>query len=437
MRESRYNTWVHLDGAHYVHNGITGALLHVSDSDHQALGRFVLNKGDGDCPLPLLLKLANGRMLVADDLDEVGLLRERFAKGRADTRNLYLTVLPSLGCNFGCPYCFEVKHPSLMSDQVQSALLQYVDDKLPELESLRVCWFGGEPLLGKRALLALSDGFLERCHQAGVPYSAEIFTNGYLLDESTCRQLRDREVISADVTLDGPPEVHDRMRPLVGGEGSFWRIMENLHHAVGYLKVTVRMNVSRDNRDHTAHLLQILADQGLAGKLTVYPGQLRAYGEVASRAEWAGRCFDDREFAEVQEEFTRLAVGYGFATWSLPEPCAVHCTAERVGDLVVGSEGELYKCTETVGDPGEVIGQIRDHRSLDGRLRKWLEYDPFADAECRVCVALPVCIGGCIRRAGGPAPIQHADRCDGFRQIYRERTLRCAQAAEAASRAST
>ncbi len=426
MRESRYNVWVDLDGAHYVYNGVSGALLAVSERDHEALGRFLCDRGDGSCPLPLLIQLANKRMLIADGLDEVEMLRQRFATDRSDTKELSLTVIPSLGCNFDCPYCFEAKHSSLMSDEVQRALLQYVDDRLPGLERLDVCWFGGEPLLGKRALLALSDGLLERCHRAGVRYSANIVTNGYLLDEPTCRQLRDREVTSAQVTLDGPPEVHDRMRPLAGGQGTFWRIVENLRHAVDYLKVTVRMNVGRDNRAHAERLLQILADQGLAGKLTVYPGQLRA--EAGPGAGCAGDCLESREFARVREEFTELAVGYGFDTWSLPEPCGVPCAAGRASSLVVGSEGELYKCGEMVGDSSEVIGDIRDYQALNGKLRKWLEYDPFADAECRACIALPVCMGGCPRGAADPDPIRHANRCDGFRHVYRGRTARCAQA---------
>jgi hypothetical protein len=49
--------------------------------------------------------------------------------------------------------------------------------------SFNVTWFGGEPLVGKQPLLALSDAFIERCDRAGVSYGAGITTNGFLLDE--------------------------------------------------------------------------------------------------------------------------------------------------------------------------------------------------------------------------------------------------------------
>jgi uncharacterized protein len=143
-----------------------------------------------------------------------------------------------------------------------------------ECENFHVSWFGGEPLVGKRPLLALSDAFIERCDRAGVEYSADIITNGYLLDEETCVQLCARRVRSAQVSLDGPPEVHDRMRPLASGKGSFWGILKNIHHAVHYLGITIRVNIDTMNFGCIEELFQLLATEGFAGKLNVYPGQI-------------------------------------------------------------------------------------------------------------------------------------------------------------------
>jgi len=46
---------------------------------------------------------------------------------------------------------------------VQERVLRVVDAQLPHIRTMRVTWFGGEPLVGKEALLALSDGFIRRC----------------------------------------------------------------------------------------------------------------------------------------------------------------------------------------------------------------------------------------------------------------------------------
>jgi uncharacterized protein len=286
-----------------------------------------------------------------------------------------------------------------------------------------VTWFGGEPLVGKKPLLALSDAFIARCAAAEVRYEASISTNGYLLDEETCAQLRDRKVSNVQVGLDGPPEIHDRMRPLSNGQGTFWRIVKNLHHAVEYLPVTVRMNVDTQNIAHAEELFQLLKAEGLSGKLGVYPGQIVGVDDnaLAPSASYQPPCFANPDFARVELEFDEMAARYGFGAPTLPRPTGAPCTAVRKNELVVGSEGELYKCWDSVGNKLEVIGTIFDYENQNGRMHKWLKYDPFSDTECRSCIALPVCMGGCAHH--GMDLIQHENRCSTFRHTYREQIV--------------
>src|SRR5947208_9489530 len=56
-------------------------------------------------------RMAHGRMLVADNTDEIDLLAQRYEFTRHDPTRFALTIVTSLGCNFDCPYCFEAKHP--------------------------------------------------------------------------------------------------------------------------------------------------------------------------------------------------------------------------------------------------------------------------------------------------------------------------------------
>jgi uncharacterized protein len=278
----------------------------------------------------------------------------------------------------------------------------------------------------------LSNGFIERCDRARVTYEASIITNGYLLNEQTCRQLRDAKVRSAQVTIDGPPTVHDRMRPLVNGSGTFWQIIENLHHAVNYFSVAVRVNIDTQNVDQTEALLQILVSEGLAGKCSLNAGHIigGGVGHAGPSATYKPACLTNAEFARAEIEFNRMAERYGFGNTTLPKPTGAPCTAVRVNELVVGSKGELYKCWESVGDPREVIGHINDYDNLNSRTSKWLKYDPFTNAECRSCIALPVCMGGCAQHAMDA--LQYENRCGTFRHTFREQVLDFVAHAEAA-----
>ena len=429
MKESRFNIWVEHAGAFYVYNGVSGALLRISREDYLALQDFLSNRDNVNCRPALLSDLVLGQMLVSDDSDELAFLSKRYQLSRFDTTHLGLTIVTSLGCNFDCPYCFESKHPSIIDDEVREAILQLLDDKLSSIGSFNVCWYGGEPLIGKHALLKLSDDFIERCDANQVQYSARIITNGYLLDEQTCEQLRDRRIGLAQITIDGPPEIHNRMRPLASGGGSFERILNNLRHAVNYLNIAIRINVDEENFHRAEELLQILAGEGFSGKLTVYVAQIVGANNLAAPAASYSRCHLTRPgFARVEQEFANVAARYGFTTTKLPTPTGAPCTAVRSNEFVIGSKGELYKCFESVGNQLEVIGDIRNYRESNGRLQKWLKYDPFSNDECRGCIALPVCMGGCAHHAFDA--MQYENRCGTFRHTHKDQVLRLVIAAE-------
>lgn len=422
-KESRYNVWTERGSRMFVYNGVSGGLLAMSKIEYENLQALLAGNRDAIFSEELLEKMIGGRMIVSDEFSELDFLAARYALSRNDRSVFGLTLVSSLGCNFDCPYCFEDKQPSVMDDEVRAGLLAVVDDQIGRgITELRVTWYGGEPLVGRRPLYALSEAFIERCDAASVRYSAHIVTNGYLLDEATCRRLRDYRVGHAQVTLDGPPDVHDRMRPLAGGGGTFHKIVQNLRHAVDHLPISIRINVDAGNVGRLEELLQLLAEAGLAGRVGVNLGHLvgvAANPRSPSATYGIGhRCLTKYEHAQAERDFAVLAQRYGFRTPSLPMPKGAPCTAVRSNDLVVGSRGELYKCWDSVGDPAEVIGHIRDYEDTNGRMRKWLAYDPFENSECRACIALPVCMGGCAHHAFESA--QYENRCGSFRHTYRE-----------------
>ena len=174
------------------------------------------------------------------------------------------------------------------------------------------------------------------------------------------------------------------------------------------------MNIDEGNLGDVDALLRELRDRGLAGRINV--GAARMTGVVSNPAapiaSYQGSCFSSSDFAEVDLAFEELAGRYGFRIGSLPKPVATPCTAVRASEIVVGSEGELWKCWDDIGNPDQAIGTIFDYTDVNDRLTPWLAYDPFSDADCSQCVALPGCMGGCAHH------LFHGDReerCGSFR----------------------
>lgn len=430
LRESRYNVVVERDRV-WLYNALSGRTMSLS-SDEWAHTRSFLAGGD-TCPdVDLLRDLTLGRMLTSTDVDELDELERRYRAGTADRTSFALTIVTSLGCNFDCPYCFQVKPRAILDDETSGLLLDVLDEQLPHLTRFHVTWFGGEPLLATERIFELSEEFVRRTAEARVDYTASIVTNGYLLTAEVAERLREYGVRSAQITLDGPAEVHDRMRPLRNGRGTFEVILDNVVACADLLPLSIRVNLDASNVSESRRLLDLLAERGLGGRLEVVPGQIVAYDEGigAPSESYHARCFTLPEFAQVKQEFLAYARQLGLASASLPQPIETPCTAVRVNELVVGANGELYKCWDSVGNAQEVVGHLRSWHDPNDRVLKWLRYDPFTDEGCRRCIALPTCMGGCAHHAF--AGTSGDAKCSTFRITHRRQVEEYVAAAEAA-----
>jgi uncharacterized protein len=430
VRQSHYNVVLGRDDRVWVHNGLSGRVVSLATDEWREVGRF-LDGASSRASTETLRDLTVARMLVNDDLDEVALLEKRYRAGVGDRTSFALTIVTSLGCNFDCPYCFQVKPKAILDDETVGLLVEVLDEQLATIERFHVTWFGGEPLLATDRIYSLSEAFLQRCEAAGVAYSASIVTNGYLLTPDVARRLRECRVESAQITLDGPAETHDLMRPLRSGRGTFDVILDNVVACADILPISIRVNLDAHNVAAYEQLLDTLVDRGLSGRVNVNPGQIVAYDEgIGAPSEtYRARCFTLPEFADVEREFLAAAHQRGLAEPHLPGPISTPCTAVRENELVVGANGELYKCWDSVGNQQEVVGHLRSWHDPNDRVLKWLHYDPFSDEDCRSCIALPTCMGGCAHhQMTNPGDA----KCSTFRLTHRRQVEEYAVATEAA-----
>jgi uncharacterized protein len=430
VRQSRYNVVVERGDQVWVHNGLSGRICSVRREHWAGVLAFLDGDESRQPPVDTLRDLTLGRMLVADELDELEVLEHRYRVGTADRSSFALTIVSSLGCNFDCPYCFENKPTAILDEETERLLLEVLDAQLPTIERFHVTWYGGEPLLAQDRIDQLSEAFIEGTKAAGVRYTARIITNGYLLTPEVARRLRALKVRNAQITLDGPAEAHDLMRPLRNGRGTFDVVLDNIVACADLIPISVRVNLDASNTQEYLRLLDLLVERGLAGKVSVYPGRIVAYPDQAGAPSETYRphCFTLPEFAEVEQEFLAAAYQRGLAEPSLPKPVATPCTAVRENELVVGARGELYKCYDNVGDAREVIGHLRSWQDPNDRALKWLRYNPFADEGCRSCIALPTCMGGC---AHNEMAEPGDSKCSTFRLTHRRQVEEYAAAAEA------
>ena len=420
MKVSRWLTLINVpDGGTLAWSSYTGALAKVN-AEFLSVIEALKTGYEIDTSSALVREMLRCGFIAEDDTDELslyGALIER-EKHRKDT--LKLVIAPTLSCNFSCPYCFEHHRDVKMSAAVQNAITDYVNQKLnPGMGGLRffsVVWYGGEPLLEKDIIAGLSEAFLKMSSPYGVRYSASIITNGYLVDEDTAKLLKDCDVSFAQVTVDGSHEVHNKRRILRASpsEGTYGRIIEGINflEASG-IKVTVRMNIDRENSEETerniASLAKVIKDKS---KVSFSPGLVTDY----DGGEKSSACLTKEEYGHVILECIKHCKAHGLhfsPKSSRPKLRASYCTATLPGSFVIDPEGFVYKCWNDIGIKEYSIGTV-DGLASGHESSEWESYSQMDYETCRDCGLLPVCAGGCPRgcvHSGG------LPECESFKYV--------------------
>jgi uncharacterized protein len=406
FKASHYNHFVPLeDGREITYNALSRSLEVLSKNDVAYL-REVAKGGEQNAEDPRVAKFAKSQYLVRDEVDELSIIREMYATARFKGSQMTLTVMPTASCNFGCDYCFQGadKPQEWMSEKVQAQLISFIERRLPNLKSMGLTWYGGEPLLGLDVIRSVSKRVNALCKKYGVSLTYMVVTNGYKLNRAVADELFALGVKVIQVTLDGPCEVHDQRRHLLGGQGTYHRIVENLADAVGQtgVKFSVRVNVDSRDAYRIGELLEDLSKRGLSGKnnLTVYPAPVESYTEGCH--EVSEHIMHREEYARVETDFLQRGRKLKLVGSPTPPLFSSQCGAIKASAFVVTPTGDLHKCWNTVNEPNERVGTLFDEERLlnqpNANNDVWLSWTPFQDPICRTCTTLPLCSGNCAYR---------------------------------------
>jgi uncharacterized protein len=353
----------------------------------------IMNDPDGfDFSLyPLALaEMLQNRVLVDPGDEESFMEIMRFEKRAAcfDPTTLGLTVLVTEDCNFGCPYCYEQHKQSCdMSQKVQEQLLQFISF-MGRFRQINVTWFGGEPLMRFDTILSLT----ERLMAMDCDFSAMMVTNGWLLDCHIADQLEQLCIKAIQVTIEGPPHVHNQKRFHLEHGDSFEKIQSNLDYLMFKSnwtgKLLIHFNIDSANAEHYETTRKYWVDR--------YPGRVVFGINFVDRDQRGSRdmgCCLDRE-QEIDFYINEYHTNGGEGLSYFPKRHSGMCSATMRNAFVIGAKGQVYKCWHDVGRKDREIG------SLFELPQKWnwsliAQYmtgvDILDDPECCDCFLQPVC----------------------------------------------
>jgi Fe-coproporphyrin III synthase len=114
-----------------------------------------------------------------------------------------LQIHPSLRCNLSCTHCYSVSGPLARAEVDAATVCELISDAAAMgYQVLSVS--GGEPLM-----YGGLDGVLAHAKSLGL--CTTVTTNGFFTGQGRFNGLRELVDVVA-ISLDGPPEIHNRIR---------------------------------------------------------------------------------------------------------------------------------------------------------------------------------------------------------------------------------
>ncbi|MCL2662761.1 MAG: SPASM domain-containing protein [Oscillospiraceae bacterium] len=361
-------------------------------------------------------------------------------------------------CNMSCAYCFAGRgeygcgedddteigdetesdnNAKLMSLETGKRAIDFLFENSGKGKNLDVDFFGGEPLLNWEVVKDIVRYAREKERVSDKKFRFTLTTNALLINDDVIN-FTNSQMHNVVLSLDGRPEVHDAMRRLPNGDGSYSDVIGKITKLVearrgkGYY---IRGTFTCENMDFVNDVLHI-ADLGFKevsmepvvgarqgdGSSVLFSEDKRNIPCKHNKTDEPSPCLDEpspcltpEDLPELFKQYETLAVeilrreeldrGFNFYHYNL-DLANGPCVHKRITGCGVGTEylavtpsGELYPCHQFVGDSKFLIGDVWKGVTNTGLRSSFSACSIYSRSECKDCWARFYCSGGCAANA--------------------------------------
>ena len=333
---------------------------------------------------------------VKEDQDELLEMKQVNEEAKFNQKEMNLTIKLTDECNFRCLYCYQPHTTEKLTSSKLRRIEKFVLNSIKDgIKKVFFHLFGGEPSLNLSIASELSN-FLKFNN---IQHGFTMTSNGYLLNATLVAEMERIGINSLQVTLDGPQQIHDSMRYLPNGEGTYEVILKNLIYILQNTEIhmVIRCNLSKRNAPYIHELLQNLFVSGLleSKRVEITTHEAMKHETTPDSPVDDEVYFNSRiEFAQESLKVCALYANYGKKIYT----CKMRpysCEFDVLHNRVISTNLDFEYCTSSGID--NFVGGIDD----DGNVIR-TEHDkirttrvPFLKSKCVACKVLPICMGGC------------------------------------------
>ena len=319
-----------------------------------------------------------------------------------------MCLLVAQDCNMACKYCFASEGEygqgkrGLMSYETGKRAIDFLVVQSAGRKNLEVDFFGGEPLMNWEVVKKLVTYARSIEKDSGKNFRFTITTNGLLLNDEIMDFIN-REMYNVVLSIDGRPEVNDRLRVTRNGGGTYELIMPKFKAAAdsrNQRDYYLRGTYTHYNTDFSKDILH-LADLGFR--------QLSMEPVVAP--EGADYALTEEDLPILLEQYDILAKemlrrkDFTFYHYMI-DLTGGPCIYKRISGCGVGTEymavtpeGDLYPCHQFAGDREYKLGNVYSGITNREKQQDFKNCNIYSHKECDECFARLYCSGGCAANA--------------------------------------
>jgi uncharacterized protein len=338
---------------------------------------------------PRIKKLIEQKFILPNEFDEDKLTTYIFNSGKYSTKNLGVTIAPTMKCNFNCIYCFEDENTKKKDMDIDTAnkILTWLEKMLESsgVRKLETQYFGGEPTQNIDIVKYLANAIAQLTQRNHVELKNYIITNGYF-DNDLIFTLVDLKINNIQFTIDGDEETHNKRKALCSGLPTFDVVYKNFIEVVNrtaeFNEIMLRINIDETNVNNVIPLLERIKKDVDLKKITV----------DINETSWAHKKPED--YDEIRNwvvELTKKAIELGF-NYDFHLGHFESCNFSKQNNIAIGPDGMVYKCILMIEEEAFRVSPIE---SYNNSLSMIDFVEEKIDPECIKCKYGPMCFGGC------------------------------------------
>ena len=377
------------NGSFLIYNTLTFEVMELTEQEWNSVKQIK------DIPIGYdfivsnkLEQLAISRYLVETDCDEIKLYQQtvfllKTMAGQKKGITAY-EILPTTCCNARCVYCYEEGFTvKTMTPEIADRVVDFICETRCN-DTVKLKWFGGEPLAGANTIRQICTGLLER----GVQFKSKMVTNASLMTKELAHEAKELwHLEKVQVSLDGAKEDYTPRKNYYNPEKHNYDVVMRAVHFLADedIKVSLRVNVDFDNIERIPDFIhEIKAEFGDMKNISLYIAPLfqEQHGE---------RCI---ELYKRIFELTELQNQLGIPKSSKGEHNAAHlrmnfCMADSVENCIVITPDGVFNNCEHLPEAqtwGNIFDGVTDQAKFDE-----LCAAAKVDEKCAKCPFLPEC----------------------------------------------